>query len=81
MHELSLAQGLLTQLEELAKKHEATTVLVVRVDIGDQSGIVTDSFCFGFDALKKEKQLTQNALLSINPTKGSELILAQVEME
>jgi len=81
MHELSLAQGLLTQLEKLARKHEATTVLVVRVDIGAQSGIVTDSFCFGFDALKKEKQLTRNTLLSINPTKGSELILAQVEME
>jgi len=81
MHELSLAQGLLNQLEELAREHKATTILVVRVDIGDQSGIVTDSFCFGFNALKKEQQLTENALLSITPTKGSELILAQVEME
>ena len=81
MHELSLAQGLLTQLEGLAKEHDATTVYVVRVDIGEQSGIVVDSFCFGFDALKKEKPLTQNADLQINTTKGTELILAQVEME
>jgi len=47
---------------------------VVGVEIGDQSGIVTDSFCFGFNTLKKEQQLTEDALLSINPTKGSELI-------
>jgi len=81
MHELSLAQGLLGQLEELAKTHEAQTILVVRVDIGEQSGIVVDSFCFGFDALKKEKPLTRNAVLTITPTPGTDLILAQVEME
>jgi Zn finger protein HypA/HybF involved in hydrogenase expression len=81
MHELSLAQGLLGQLEELASTHKAQTILVVRVDIGRQSGIVKDSFCFGFDALKKEKPLTQNAVLIIHDTPGTELILAQVEME
>jgi Zn finger protein HypA/HybF involved in hydrogenase expression len=81
MHELSLAQGLLTQLEELASEHDATTIYIVRVDIGEHSGIVVDSFCFGFDALKKEKPLTQNADLQINATMGTELILAQVEME
>jgi len=81
MHELSLAQGLLTQLEGLAKEHDATTIYIVRVDIGKQSGIVVDSFCFGFDALKKEKPLTQNADLQINATMGTELILAQVKME
>ena len=81
MHELSLAQGLLTQLEELATTHNATTVHVVRVEIGEQSGIVVDSFCFGFDALKKETPLTENAELQIDITKGMELILAQVEME
>lgn len=81
MHELSLAQGLLSQLEELARTHEAQTIIVVRVDIGEQAGIVKDSFCFGFDALKKENPLTRNAVLTVNDTQGTDLILSQVEME
>ncbi len=81
MHELSLAQGLLNQLTTLADSHDVTTVLVVRVDIGTQAGIVVDSFCFGFDALKKENPLTEKAVLEITDTDGTDLILSQVEME
>ncbi len=81
MHELSLAQGLLDQLVTLADTHGATTVAEVRVQIGEQAGIVTDSFCFGFDTLKKDAALTRNATLEITHTSGSGLILAQVVME
>lgn len=81
MHELSLAQGLLDQLVSLADSHNKTTVLIVRVDIGTQAGIVVDSFCFGFDALKKNIPLTKSAILEITNTDGTELILSQVEME
>ncbi len=81
MHEFSLAQGLLEQLGELTERHQSTTVLVVRVDLGKQAGIVADSFCFGFDALKKEYPFSQNAILEIQSTDGIELILSQVEME
>ena len=81
MHELSLAQGLLDQLTTLAHSHGVSTVLVVRVDIGSQAGIVVDSFCFGFDALKKDNPLTEKAILEITDTDGTDLILSQVEME
>ena len=81
MHELSLAQGLLDQLGELTELHGSTTVLVVRVAIGKQAGIVADSFCFGFDALKKEYPFSEKATLEIQNTDGTELILSQVEME
>ena len=81
MHELSLAQGLLDQLVTLANSHCVTTVLVVRVDIGTQAGIVVDSFCFGFDALKEDNPLTAKAILEITATDGTDLILSQVEME
>lgn len=81
MHELSLAQGLLDQLITLAREHDVTTVLEVRVDIGTQAGIVVDSFCFGFDALKKEYPVTKKAVLTITDTDGTDLILSQVEME
>jgi len=81
MHELSLAQGLLDQLLALAREHDAGTILNVKVQIGDQAGIVVDSFVFGFHAVKTGYQITRNANLEIQEVPGTDLILAQVEME
>jgi Zn finger protein HypA/HybF involved in hydrogenase expression len=81
MHELSLAQALLSQLEQLATDNNASTVLIVRVDIGKDAGIVIDSFTFGFDAIKTEVALTKQAELIISETEGNDLILTRVEME
>ena len=66
MHELSLAQNLIEQLEQLAKEHQAKRILRVTVTIGSFSGIVADSFVFGFDALKLEKPLIQAAVLDLD---------------
>lgn len=52
MHELSLAQSLIDQLLALAEEHKASKVSKVNVVIGPFSGVVADSFSFGFDALK-----------------------------
>ena len=65
MHELSLAQGLIEQLLDLAAEHKAERILRITVTIGPFSGIVVDSFTFGFDALKQEKTLTIQAVLEI----------------
>jgi hydrogenase nickel incorporation protein HypA/HybF len=65
MHELSLAQNMINQLEELAAEHGAKRVLRVTVIIGPFSGIVADSFAFGFDALKLEKPVIQTTVLDI----------------
>lgn len=65
MHELSLVQGLLRQLADLAGKHGATSVSRVKVEVGPLSGIVVDSFCFGFEVLAVEDELTQRAILEI----------------
>jgi len=81
MHELSLAQGLLSQLEQLAADNNATTVLIVQVDIGKDAGIVIDSFTFGFNAIKIEVPLTKQAKLIISQTEGNDLILTRVKME
>jgi Zn finger protein HypA/HybF involved in hydrogenase expression len=81
MHELSLAQGLLEQLVQLARRHEAADVLTVRVSIGVCSGIVVDSFVFGFNAIKTEVDCLARAVLEIEETAGNDLILTQVEME
>ena len=82
MHELSLVQGLLDQLETLADKHQTTAIINVQVEIGPLAGVVIDSFKFAFEALSRESVLTQNAQLEIiMPKKGRELTLLRVEME
>ncbi len=65
MHELSLAQGLMDQLQALAAEHKAERILRLSVTIGSFSGIVVDSFTFGFDALKLDNPLTREAVLEI----------------
>ncbi len=65
MHEISLVQGLLGQLDDLAKTHDKKKVISVCMEIGPNSGVVIDSFQFGFDILSKENPLTSNAKLII----------------
>ncbi len=81
MHEFSLAQGLMQQLSELANRHEALKIFTVKVAIGTRSGIVVDSFCFGFEILSAENTLTKEAVLEVSEPKGDDLMLLQVEME
>lgn len=66
MHELSLAQGLLSQLHELAAQNKANRIITVKVEIGPLAGIVVDSFQFGFSALAAESPLTRAATLEIS---------------
>jgi len=68
VHEFSLAQGLFKQLLQLAEQHGAEKIITVRVDIGRLSGIVVDSFSFGFEVLASENRLTENAVLEITET-------------
>jgi len=65
VHEFSLAQGLFSQLLQLAETHRAQKIITVRVEIGKLSGIVVDSFSFGFEILAMENKLTKNAILEI----------------
>lgn len=63
MHELSLAQSLIDQLLDLVREHRAERVNRVVVILGPFSGIVRDSFEFGFDCLKQSHQATDQAVL------------------
>ena len=65
MHELSLAHSLIDQILDLAAEHQASRVLRVRVTLGPFSGVVRDSFEFGFNVLKKEQAQTADALLDL----------------
>lgn len=65
MHELSLAQSLLDQLLDLSREHQAKRVTRVSVTIGPFSGIVRDSFEFGFNILKESLPPTKDAVLEV----------------
>ncbi len=65
MHEMSLAQSLIEQLLALAEEHEATQVTRVVVTLGPFSGIVRDSFEFGFGILKESERIIAQAQLDI----------------
>ncbi len=65
MHEISLVQGLLQQLHDIAAQHRTSRVLKVTMVIGPLSGVVVDSFTFGFDILSREDELVKNATLEI----------------
>ncbi len=66
MHEISLVQGMLQQLSELAENNGASKILRITMEIGPLSGVVVDSFQFGFDILSAEDNLTGDAELIIN---------------
>ena len=55
----------MNQLLQLAEQHRATKIITVHVTIGKLSGIVTDSFSFGFETLTKANDLTKEAVLEI----------------
>ncbi len=66
MHEMSLVSGMLQQLKELAAANNASKILKITLDIGPLSGVVIDSFQFGYDILSKEDELTKDAELIIH---------------
>jgi len=65
MHEFSLAQGLVNQLKALAHDHKAGKIIKIRLQVGSMSGIVVDSFEFGFEVLAQEEPLLKEAVLEI----------------
>ena len=65
MHEMSLVQGLFQQLHEIAGEHNTSRVLKVTLVIGPLSGVVVDSFRFGFDVLSRTDDLVRDAQLEI----------------
>ncbi|MBW1634921.1 MAG: hydrogenase maturation nickel metallochaperone HypA [Deltaproteobacteria bacterium] len=65
MHEISLVQGLFHQLEKLARENNGDKIISVTMEIGPLSGIVIDSFRFGFDVLSADNDLIRGAELII----------------
>jgi len=67
MHELSLAQALVEEVERIQAREDAEAVLAVTVDIGALSGVDRDSFAFVFP-LAAEGTALAGASLTIEET-------------
>jgi hydrogenase nickel incorporation protein HypA/HybF len=81
MHEFTLAQGLHNQLLELAYEHQVAKILRAEIAVGDNAGIVIESFVFGFKVLADEDEVTKDMDLVIVPDSGRDLVLLRVELE
>ena len=57
MHELSIAQNIISIVQEHLSKEQLYSVKSVRVKVGKLTNILTDSLIFGFDALTRETNL------------------------
>lgn len=67
MHEWSLAQNLLQQVEELRRQHGAARVTTVRVEVGDLAGVEAECLHSAFTWAAEE-----------GPAKGANLELQRV---
>jgi len=81
MHEFSLAQNLHTQLLDLVSENQLKKVLKAEVAIGDNAGIVVESFVFGFNVLSEGHEATHGMNLVIATDSGKDLVLLRVELE
>lgn len=81
MHEFSLAQGLHNQLVSLAKDNSVEKILKADILIGDNAGIVVESFVFGFNVLAEQHGVTVGMELNIENDSGKDLMLMRVELQ
>ena len=66
MHEISLVEGLLQQLKELAEENNGSRIISITMEIGPLCGVVVDAFLFGFEVLSSEDALFKDAKMIIN---------------
>lgn len=67
VHEMSIAQSLLEIILEESRKHDLTSVQVVRLQIGAMAGVVPEALTFCFDLLTRDTPAS-GAILEIETT-------------
>ncbi len=64
MHELSIAESILSIVEDYAQRNDVSRVLSVRLRIGEMSGVVPDALAFCFEICAK-RTIAEGASLEI----------------
>jgi len=80
MHEVSIIQSLMDQVERYAAEYAMTKVSRVVIRVGDQAGVCKDSLQFTFSAIS-QGTLVEGAEFVIEHTPGRELDLQTIEGE
>lgn len=80
MHEVSIIQSLMDQVERYAAEYAMTKVSRVVIRVGDQTGVCKDSLQFAFSAIS-QGTLVEGADFVIEHTPGRELDLQTIEGE
>ena len=80
MHELSIAQAILDQVQEAARKEKADRVTGIALAIGALSGVDHGSLEFVFP-LAAEGTTAADATLTVEITAGRELCIKSIELE
>ena len=57
MHELSIAQNIISIIQDYINEDQKNTVKTIRLKIGKLSNVLTDSLLFGFEVLTKDTYL------------------------
>jgi hydrogenase nickel incorporation protein HypA/HybF len=57
MHELSIAQNIIEIVKENVPEKDLCKVITIFLEVGDFSGIVSDSLLYCFDVIKSDTQL------------------------
>ena len=80
MHEVSIIQSLMDQVERYAAEYAMTKVSRVVIRVGDQTGVCKASLLFAFSAIS-QGTLVEGADFVIEHTHGRELDLQTIEGE
>jgi len=71
MHEMSIAQSLVDIIREEMTRHDAHTLRVVRLHVGEMSAIVPDSLSFCFEVITTGTEMAGARLdIEVIPVEG-----------
>lgn len=81
MHEISIAQALLDQIEAAARPRNAVRVDSATISVGPLSGVEPDLLLRAFEVARRMRPVTADTVLKFQACSGDELLLLRVEMD
>lgn len=80
MHEVSIAESLISEVAAAARRHGLSAVRGVGVCVGERSGVAPHALTFAFE-LMREGPILGSAVLDVRSVDGPDLCLEWIEGE